>query len=188
MLYNYGSPPTEGYDYVSFVKHLAPALPKNDNVFFYEESLQWRKNKNKIPLALFQNICHWKSPRRFQKVLQNTAERVNEQWQNGLQGLNNLPYEAQAIQNVFNQLTKLDGVKERTASALLTAWNPTEFGILDYKVLEVLDIQRNYSVKTYLEYRNRLLELKAKYIELNDCALRQIELALWHYYPIQKIR
>ena len=187
MVYSYGSPPMGDYNYISFVRHLAPKLPVDDQVFLHNDSTQWRNNHNQIPLELFRNICHWKSPRRFQRVLQNTADHVNGQWQNALQGLNNPSYEAQSIRNAFSRLTKLvDGVEVRTASALLTAWNPAEFGILDYKVLEVLGMPRTYSVGTYLEYRNRLLELQVQHAELEDCALRQIELALWHYYPIQK--
>jgi len=119
-------------------------------------------------------------------VLHNTAKYVDDQWRKTLQGLNNPPYEEQSIRNALSQLTTLDGVGTRIASALLTAWNPTEFGILDYKVLEVLDMSRSDSITNYLTYHNRLLELKIQHTELSNCSLRQIELALWHYYSISK--
>lgn len=188
MVYSYGSPPIGDYNYISFVRHLAPKLPADDQVFFYNGSTKWRNNHNQIPIELFRNICHWKSRRPFRKVCQNTTDCVNEQWQNALQGLNNPPYEAQSIRNAFSRLTNLGGVEVRTASALLTAWNPAEFGILDHKVLEVLDddMSKSYSITNYLAYHNRLRELRVQHAELNNCALRQIELALWHYYPIQK--
>jgi hypothetical protein len=186
MEYSYGSKPQKKYGYMDFVKHLAPVLPKNDKVFFYENQLDWRDNHKKIPLELFKNICHWKSPRPFQNVLKNTAKRLDENWRNALQGLNEPPYEAQSIRNALDHLIILDGVAVPTASALLTAWNPAEFGILDYKVLKVLDMPGSYSITNYLAYHNRLLELQTQHTELKNCALRQIELAIWHYYSIQE--
>jgi hypothetical protein len=186
MRYNYGSPPKKYYNYTDFVRHIAPVLPADDRVFFYKKSIRWRKELNRIPCELFRNICHWKSNRRFKKVCKNKPATLNRRWNNALQGLNKLPYEEKAIRNAFKQLTQLDGVETRTASALLTAWNPFEFGILDYKVLEVLKMDMRYSVKTYLKYRDKLLALRRQYPELKNCALRQIEFALWHYYSIQK--
>jgi len=186
VIYNYGSQPDGSYNYISFIEHLAPVLPADDQVFLHNNSTEWRNNHNQIPLELFRNVCHWKSPRRFQNVLQNNENEVNERWENALQELNNPPYEEQSVQNAFSELTPLHGVGVRTASALLTAWNPAEFGILDYKVLHVLNMPQRYSIGNYLAYRNRLLELRNQYIELNNCALRQIELAIWHYHPISK--
>lgn len=184
MAYEYGSSPVNGYGYMDFVKHIAPVLPMDDRVFFHHDSLQWRNNHNGIPLELFRNICHWKSPRRFGKVCNNEINNVNRLWENALQQLGNPPFQSEAIENALMELTELNGVGVPMASALLTAWNPDQFGMIDFKVLAVLNLQ-NINVAGYITYRNRLLELKDTQPELNDCALRQIELALWHWYPIQ---
>lgn len=186
VVYNYGSQPVGNYGYISFVRHLAPVLPADDQVFLHNNGTEWHNNHDQIPLELFRNVCHWKSPRRFNDVLQNTAEQVNQQWRSALQELNNPTYEEESIRDAFGQLIQLDGVEVPTASALLTAWNPAEFGILDYKVLQVLNLPQYPSIRNYLAYRQRLLDLRAQYEELNNCALRQIELALWHYYSISK--
>ncbi len=181
MCYNYGSPPEPPYNYLPFVKHLAPVLPPNDFAFFWTDSLDWRDNQE-IPLGLFRAICHWKSPRRFQLVEGNTQEHVNERWGNALELMAGPEPD---VQGALGALTELDGVRVRTASALLTAWNPGMFGIIDFKVLEVLGLPETYTPAAYVAYRNTLCQIRLD-LGLHDCALRQIELALWHYYPIQK--
>lgn len=52
--YDYGSKPAEDYNYKCFVKTIAPILPKDDRVFFYDRQLNWRRC-GKIPLSLFRN-------------------------------------------------------------------------------------------------------------------------------------
>lgn len=185
MLYAYGSSPVNGYDYNDFVRHIAPVLPKNDKVFFHDNSLIWRNNHNGIPLDLFRNICHWKSPRRFRNVYNNNENNVNRLWENALQQLKRPPFQAIAIKRAFKELRKLEGVAVPTASALLTAWNPDQFGIIDFKVLFVLDLPKSTSMSNYVTYRQKLVDLKHAQPELKNCALRQIELALWYYYSIQ---
>jgi endonuclease III len=112
---------------------------------------------------------------------------VNKCWKETLQELGRNPYEEQSILNALTKLTQLDGVAVKTASVLLTAWNPAEFGVMDYKVLEVLGMQQSDSARNYILYRNQLLELRRQYKELDKCGLRQIELALWHYHSIQQM-
>ena len=183
--YDYGSKPAEDYNYKCFVKTIAPILPKDDEVFLYRHSDEWRENPNKIPFVLFKNICHWKSQRPFKRyVCENTALEVNKRWQNALQQLKDTPFQENAIKKALNELTKLKGVAVPTASALLTAWNPDEFGIIDFKVLKVLGIAEKANIDSYTKLRNRLLKLR-KELMLDNCSLRQIELAIWHYYPIQ---
>ncbi|MHC4691658.1 MAG: hypothetical protein ACYS67_02870 [Planctomycetota bacterium] len=185
--YDYGSKPAEDYNYKCFVKSIAPILPKDDKVFIYDRQLNWRRC-GKIPLGLFRNICHWKSSRPFKKyVRKNTALEVNKRWQNALQQLKDTPFQDNAIKKALKDLTELKGVAVPTASALLTAWNPDEFGIIDFKVLKVLGIDGPANIDSYTEFRNRLLKLR-KELKLDNCSLRQIELAIWHYYPIQNVK
>ena len=186
MVYEYGSAPPPEYNFKTFVRTIAPVLPENDRVFFNNNSLDWRNTLDQIPLALFRNICHWKSPRPFNRVRNNRAETVNKQWNKALQQLANQPFNDRGIKYALKQLTELKGVSIRTASALLTAWNPREFGIMDFKTLKVLAMGESDSRKRYVEFRSRLLELRNELPELKKCAIRQIELALWHYYPIQE--
>lgn len=185
VVYEYGGPPGNGYDYMIFVGHMAPVLPENDGVFFYNGGLQWRANHNEIPLTLFRNICHWKSPRRFGMVRNNQAQGVNQRWANAMGALNGPPFEEDAVTMALGELTALQGVGVRTASALLTAWNPQEFGIMDRRTLTVLDMPQYYTSAAYVTFRNRLLQVRAE-LGLENLALRQIELAIWHYYPIQE--
>lgn len=192
MDYKFGSPPVEDYSYTNFVRHLAPRLPANDRVFFWQEALDWRNDHAGIPLTLFRNICHWKSPRPFQRVCHdnNTQEAVSLAWENMIAGIGlNAPNDDGVIATL-QSLATLNGVAVRTASALLTAWNPEQFGIIDRRAVHVLDMPEIYTVQSYVEFRNRLLQLREDedHVELHDCALRQIELALWHYYPVMKTR
>jgi hypothetical protein len=37
---------------------------------------------------------------------------------------------------------------------------------------------------SYVVFRSKLLQLQQE-LQLDNCNLRQIEMALWHYYPIK---
>lgn len=185
--YDYGSEPINTYDYMCFVKHIAPVLPKDNKVFFHNSSLKWRNNRNGMPLVLFRNICHWKSRRLFRKyLLKNTPDEVDKRWRNALQQLDEPPFQDDAIRGALTELTELQGIGVPMASALLTAWNPDKFGIIDFKVLAVLNLSKSTSIPNYIVFLNRLLKLKKTQPELRNCALRQIELSLWYYYSIQE--
>ena len=182
--YKYGSGAIEGYNYKCFVKTIAPILSKDDRVFFYKGHLDWRRS-GKMPLGLFRNICHWKSPRPFKRYVQkNTVLQVNRAWRTALRLLIDKSFQDEDIEKALNELIKLKGVAIPTASALLTAWNPDEFGIIDFKVLNVLGIDKTPNSSLYTKFRNRLRKLREE-LEISNCSLRQIELAIWHYYPIQ---
>ncbi len=184
VTYNYGSCPRQNYTYINFVQHLAPELPMNDSVFLHEESTEWRDNYDEIPFDLFKNVCHWKSARPFTLVQSNDSDHVNVQWNAALEALGKPPFANPEIATALQRLTELRGVAVPTASALLTAWNPNEFGIMDFKTLTVLGMPRRDSAAAYVAFRDRLLQLKNAYPALANCPLRKIELALWHYYPI----
>lgn len=118
-------------------------------------------------------------------MCENTQELVNSKWKEALSHIND-NLNDDSIKIALNSLSELNGVGIPTASALLTAWNPMQFGILDFKVLKVLKMKELYSGSSYVDYRKKLLELKKLHSELSRCTLRQIELALWHYYSIQE--
>ncbi len=192
MKYSYGSRPVDAYTYVNFVCHLAPVLPQDDKVFYLQNSLKWRSNRNSIPLGLFRNICHWKSQRRSRLVRQMRQDEVSNCWQRALFHLDEQVLQDNDISNALRELTQLDGVAIPTASALLTAWNPIQFGIVDFRTLVVLgmrqdSVRNDILVRDYINFRSRLLQLQQDHNELHDCALRQIELAIWYYYPIWKM-
>ncbi len=187
--YSYGSRPVDAYTYVNFVCHLAPVLPQDDKVFYWQNSLKWRSNRNSIPLGLFRNICHWKSPRRSDLVKQVIEGKVNDCWRRTLYHLDRQVLQDNDIINALQELTQLSGVAIPTASAILTAWNPIQFGIVDFRTLVVLGMRQdgarnNILVRDYINFRSRLLQLQQDHNELHDCALRQIELAMWYYYPV----
>ena len=111
---------------------------------------------------------------------------MNERWSEVLELLAGPePYNTATAVQQLGVLTELDGVGVPTASALLTALNPGMFGIIDFKVMEVLGLPNTVTPTAYVTYRNTLCQIRLD-LGLQDCALRQIELALWHYYPIQK--
>ncbi|MCX5637475.1 MAG: hypothetical protein NTX52_07260 [Planctomycetota bacterium] len=188
MKYSYGSHPIGNYTCIDFVRYLAPVSPVNDQVFYWQGSLQWRDNDN-IPLDLFKNICHWKSQRRFRLVLNVQDNELQERWRAALRHLNQQELQDENIQGALQELIRLQGIGIPMASALLTAWNPRQFGIVDFRTLVVLgmrqdDARNGISIPDYINFRNNLLRLQQDHNELHACALRQIELAFWHYYPI----
>jgi len=183
--YCYGSPP-KNCGYLDFTVYLAPLLPSDDKVFFWDNSLEWRKNHNSIPFDLFKNICYWKSPMQCRLVRNNKEREVNERWKYALGTLNKHSFNDESIESALKKLAELKGIRIPRASALLTAWNPNQFGVIDYKVAKIFEIKTVDSEKSYVKFRRKLLELKNNNEQLNGCSLRQIELAIWHYYSIQE--
>lgn len=188
--YRFGSRPNSGYNYRDFVKHLSPHLPANDKAFYHNKSLDWRTERD-IPYELFVSLCHWKSPRRTGNLVED-RKRVSKVWGEVLDLLDGHLSDDEAIRKAMGVLSwneakesGLRGVQVRTASVLLTAWNPGCFAVSDFKVLSLLCPKKviGDSIAVYIDYLKRLRNLREK-LELDDISLRQIELALWHYYPI----
>jgi len=182
--YPWGSRPVGSYSYKDFVRHLAPHLPPNDKVFALNNSFDWRKASG-MPLGLFRSVCHWKSPRRYGLVLLNAQQDVFNATQDAFaccgQG---------RVRDALAALHQLQGVDVPTASALLTARNPYEFGIIDRRVLAVLrdtgsPLPKNPSAPAYVKLLEILSALRTD-LKLRKCSLRQIELAIWHYYAVQR--
>jgi len=96
MHYHYGSRPIGKYSYLDFILHLAPNLPKDNQVFMHDNSLAWRGNIEEIPGDLFLNICHWKSARNTHPV-KNAYKTVNRQWRSALAHFNGNNFEADNI-------------------------------------------------------------------------------------------
>jgi len=186
MIYSYGNPLNDGYDYIQFAKQVAPFLPDDDRVFLHNDSPNWRKNPKKIPWTLFLNVCHWKSARPRRLARENSQEDINRRWRKAIEPLAEPPFDDDSVKTALAELTHLRGVRIPTASALLTAWNPWEFGIIDKRVATVLSLGENLSAARYAEFLRKLKLMRNTYPELRDCALRQIELALWHYFPLQE--
>jgi len=115
----------------------------------------------------------------------NSHDEVNRCWQRAIAPLTKPPLDDRGVENALAELTRLNGIGVPRASALLTAWNPREFGIIDRRVVHVLEMKRYLSGARYLEFLHKLRDIRNSYPELCDCALRQIELALWHYFPLQ---
>ena len=142
-------------------------------------------------MDLFRNICHWKSPRRFELVRNLSYKKVQECWQKVLRHLKQQKLQEENIRGALRELIRLKGIGVPMASALITAWNPQQFGIVDFKTLIVLgkreDVEKEgISISDYIDFRNELLRLRQDHNKLHACALRQIEFALWNYYSIYK--
>jgi len=55
VIYNYGSQPVN-YGYISFVRHLAPFLPVDDQVFLHNNGTDWRNNPRGHPKTLLRRM------------------------------------------------------------------------------------------------------------------------------------
>ena len=135
--YYYGSVPTNPDAFRAFVRFLAPHLPSEDEVFKCDGSLRWRHDLDFVTREFFRCLCYWKSPRRKAEVNRNTTESIRRVLKEALGGLGEDKSEG-SVRSAINHLCSLYGVEVRTASVILTAWNPDEYGIYDFKVHEVL--------------------------------------------------
>jgi endonuclease III len=80
----------------------------------------------------------------------------------------------------LKELDKIPGIGLATATAILTVCYPDKFTILDYRVLETLDLEPSntdsWTAEQYFEeYLPRVKEQCGQW----DCTLRQADRALW---------
>lgn len=140
---------------------------------------------NLVTKNFFLCLCHWKSPRNMRFINEHSIDSIRRVLTDSLGNLKAYENE-EDIRKAINTLSSLKGIGVRTASAILAAWNPDRFGVYDFKVHELLKLPgkvEDATPDTYLGFLQALRDL-AKELRL-DCSLRQIELAVWHYFPIQ---
>jgi len=125
--------------------------------------------------AMFRKLARWKTPRNDNLYQQNSEDRVR--------AATSLAFSSRSEIDAIDALEELDGVKQRTATAILHWLRPDEFPILDIRAVRALgetfpdwDNRANY-----LRYANRVRAL-AKTLGVD---LRTLDRALWAWDKMQ---
>ncbi len=129
------------------------------------------QKKGYISFDHFYQICMWKTGRQKNRYLKNkdNVESITRQ--------------ALAEKDEHKQmeiLCTLNGVSVPVASALLTVSNPSKYGIIDIRCLEMLkklgkNISKYPSIKTWIEYLKTIREMA----KINNVSPREIDMALF---------
>lgn len=117
-------------------------------------------------------IVKWKSPRPIPHIKRNSKSDIKEYVGWALKAA-----QSESIAEAVAALCELDGVEVAMASAILTAFDPTKFTIIDYRALESLGCNATspYSVGLYMRYLKHCIGLSKRW----GIPLRELDQALW---------
>jgi len=169
----------------NFVQLIASYVDYEDVLFKDVEGCRERGYLTKLE---FLKLCYVKSPRRFGECKKNTPGKIK-----------NWTKKAFTIKMTDEERVKklirpnLNGVRIPTASFILSAWNPIEYGTYDYRMRQVLekykieDFERPDNKNMLRWYLAELKLLRKWRDEFKLKAARQVEYALWRYQSIGEV-
>lgn len=161
-----------------FVKCIAPYIEYEDVLFKDVEGCRRRGYLTRIE---FLKLCFVKTNRVFNKCKKNSSEEI-KYWTKKAFAPGSTDEEK------VKYLTELDGIDVRRASFILSAWDPKNYGTIDYRIIEVLkdnkmedfeEPDRKGDIFWYLAELKLLRKWKK---ELKLKAVRQVEYTLWRYH------
>ena len=118
-------------------------------------------------------IFEWKTKGRGRSRIERNKDRDKE-----IEEILRIALTAKYPRTKIAVLTGLDGVGVPVASAILTAIDPENYTIIDYRALEALGTgTKDRSVNFYLQYLDRCRELATAY----KIRLRDFDHALWKW-------
>ncbi|MFH1694860.1 MAG: hypothetical protein ABH850_00330 [Candidatus Micrarchaeota archaeon] len=133
------------------------------------------KKRNYLTNEDFFDICMWKSARqknRYLKACQN--KNIVEITKKAFAKINDIDKLTELTEN-------LDGVGIPTASAILAVYNPTKYGVIDIRALQVLhsakliNSDNPSNKKNWVEYIKIIRVLAKRY----NCSPREVDKALF---------
>ena len=137
------------------------------------------------PLELFYIIC-WKAPSRDVnrgKAANNAFKCIKRSGTECIQRIETITREAielarnNEIKESIEKLVELFGVRTRVASAILTFYDPENFGVVDVRAWKSLykELKQDFEPEDYVKYLKDIREL-AKKCNLTS---RNVDQALW---------
>jgi thermostable 8-oxoguanine DNA glycosylase len=132
----------------------------------------------------FMKICMWKSSRPKNWYLKNSDKTIEETTAK--------VFDTQYEKRRMQLLTKLNGIRIPTASAILTLTNPQDYGVIDIRVWEVLYQYGSVNVNptgtnfSFENWYNYLMKLRY-FAEKHGVKARDVERTIFeHDYTIHK--
>jgi hypothetical protein len=150
---------------------------KFDELFFKEVSDRFRKNGFLTPIDLYL-ILIWKLES-FDNALESARAAITK---NSEKEIRNITATAikhlndKNVEEAIRELSKLNCVKERVASAILTFYDPVNYGVMDVHAFKTLGLPEDYSPSRYASYLKELENLRKA---LGNFSCHQIEAALY---------
>ena len=114
-------------------------------------------------------ICGWKSKRRLALLALNTDSEIDAALSVALN--------SKSIGDAVTALTALHGVGLKMASAILTAIDPDNYTMLDFRALQALGVADGSAVDLYISYVEACRRLAAAH----GCSLRDFDRANWQW-------
>ena len=150
---------------------------KFDELFFNEVGERFRKRGFLTPIDLYL-ILIWKLES-FGNALKSARAAITE---NSEENIRNVTATAvkytndKNVEEAIRELCKLHYVKEVVASAILTFYDPLNYGVMDIHSFKALELPKDYSASMYARYLQELHNLKRA---LGNFSCHQIDAALY---------
>jgi len=157
-----------------FVKFIAPKV----GMEYPFENVKGCRKRGYLTFDEFLTLAYSKTPRQKRKY----TSKKNEQ---KVEDVTREAFKQKDLDSIIKKLTELDGVGVPVASYLLTAWNPKDYGTLDFRMKDILekcdeDFKKPKKESSDLEWYKAELDLLRKWrdeLDIETC--RQVEYALW---------
>jgi len=124
------------------------------------------------------NVEHWKSPRRAGDIYENDDNYIKE--------ITGWAFTATNERSRIEVLTLLDGIREKTASAILHLFHKDQYPILDSRALWSVGLEgsEQYSFRFWQKYVCFCRDVACR----NQVCMRTLDRALWQYSELHQPR
>jgi hypothetical protein len=159
-----------------FVKFMAPKVGMEHP---FEDVKACRK-RGYLTFEEFLILGYSKTPRQWHQYNRNEPEEV--------ENITREAFKQKDLDSIILKLTELHGIDVPVASYLLTAWNPKDYGTLDFRMKKILPKCESFKKpknNSDLEWYKAELDLLRKWRnELGIETCRQVEYALWRFQQV----
>ena len=163
-----------------FVKFIAP---KVGTEYPFEDVKACRK-RGYLTFEEFLILGYSKTPRQWNQYNRNEPEKV--------ENITREAFKQKDLDSIISKLRELHGIDIPVASYLLTAWNPKDYGTLDFRMKKILKKCESFKEpknESDLEWYKAELDLLRKWRdELSIETCRQVEYALWRFQQMTSDR
>jgi len=149
-----------------------------DRLFFSDVGDKFRKNGFLTPMGLYL-ILVWKLESFGSGALKSARKAITENSEENIRNISETAIKHLRNNNVeeaIRELCRLHGVKEVVASAVLTFYDPINYGVMDVHSFKTLELPEDYSPLRYVSYLQELQNFKKA---LGDFSCHQIDAALY---------
>jgi hypothetical protein len=146
--------------------------------------LEHVRSVGKLSRGEFLDICRWKSPRAMGRCRRNSTISIEE--------VSRRVFGTRNEREKLELLTRLQGVRVPTASAILTLTDPKRYGVIDIRVWQLLHVLGSVSNNPRgrgftFDHWHRYLQILRHHAQRLRVPVRRVELTLFRVHESRQV-